>query len=73
MTEERQAEEVLYLTVKEYADMWGIHVQTVYLAIRLKRLPFQISRTARAGIRIRVPRSSMPIRGPVEGAAGVPR
>jgi hypothetical protein len=43
------------LTVKEYALMYRVHVQTVYAAIRCQRLSHDIERVGRS-IRILVPR-----------------
>jgi hypothetical protein len=46
------------LTVKEYACMYRLHVQTIYTAIRLNRLPHAVDRIGRS-IRIAVPRESI--------------
>jgi len=48
----------LRLTVKEYAALYRLHVQTVYTAIRFQRLPHAVVRIGRA-IRITVPRESI--------------
>ena len=48
----------VWLTVKEYAALRRVHVQTVYTAIRLRRLKHPIDYVGRA-IRIGVPRESI--------------
>lgn len=43
------------LTVKQYADLFGLHIQTVYSAIRRGHLPYRVIRgtlSRRAPIRI---------------------
>lgn len=48
------------LTVKEYADLFGIHVQTVYSAIRFgHHLQGRVERPTSRTIRIAVPRESI--------------
>ena len=47
-----------WLTVKEYADLHRVHVQTVYTAIRYQRLDERVKRVGRA-IRIVVSRASI--------------
>ena len=47
-----------HLTVKEYAEVFRVHVQTVYAAIRYKRLQHEVIHVGRA-IRIVVPRESI--------------
>lgn len=47
-----------WLTVKEYAEMFRLHVQTVYTAIRKKQINHPIERTGRA-IRIDVSRETI--------------
>jgi excisionase family DNA binding protein len=47
-----------WLTVKEYAEMFRVHVQTVYSAIRLGRLSHPWERVGRS-IRIDVSRESI--------------
>ena len=48
------------LTVKEYAQRFGYHVQTVYTAIRYKRFKYRIERDlGTRTIRIVVPRESI--------------
>lgn len=50
----------LYLTVKEYAARFGLHVQTVYSAIRHgHRLYGSVIRSSPRSIRIAVPRESI--------------
>lgn len=46
------------ITVKEYASIFRLHIQTVYTAIRYNRLPHHVIRVGRA-IRISVPRESI--------------
>lgn len=53
-----KADEAL-LTVKEYADLTRVHVQTVYTAIRYGRFVFPILRPTARTIRIVVPRGSI--------------
>jgi hypothetical protein len=50
--------DVVRLTVKEYADLYRLHVQTIYTAIRFGRLDHDVERFGRA-IRIVVPRESI--------------
>lgn len=50
-----------WLTVKEYAAMMRVHVQTVYSAIRYERLNHPIERVGRT-IRIDVSRETIPER-----------
>jgi len=50
-----------WLTVKEYAEMFRLHVQTVYTAIRKKQFNHPIERVGRA-IRIDVSRETIPDR-----------
>lgn len=50
-----------WLTVKQYADMFGVHVQTVYAAVREKRINHPIERIGRT-IRIDVSRENIPER-----------
>lgn len=47
-----------FMTVKEYADTRGLHVQTVYAAIRRGLFPFAVERVG-AAIRIDVSRESI--------------
>jgi excisionase family DNA binding protein len=47
-----------YLTVKEYADRLGVHIQTVYSAIRRGLLKREVERVGRT-IRIYVSRGSI--------------
>lgn len=49
------------LTVKQYADMFGVHVQTVYSTIRNGTLQHHVVRIGRA-IRIDVSRETIPER-----------
>lgn len=57
--EERLASE-LRLTVKEYAARHGLHVQTVYTAIRYgRKLEGRVERPSSRTIRIVVPRESI--------------
>lgn len=59
--EERQSEEVL-LTVKQYASLLGLHIQTVYSQIRYGRCSCRVikaSTARKAPIRIAVPRGSI--------------
>lgn len=53
-----------FLTVKEYADTRGLHVQTVYAAIRRGLFPFAVERSQgdKGAIRIDVSRESIKIR-----------
>lgn len=46
------------LTVQEYAERYRVHVQTVYAAIRMKRLQFPVERAGKRSLRIRVPRAT---------------
>lgn len=48
------------LTVKEYADLHRVHVQTVYSAIRYGRFKYEVLRPTERTIRIVVPRESIP-------------
>lgn len=49
------SEEYEYYSPKEFAALRGVHVQTVYSAIRHQRFPYPIEHIGRA-IRIVVPR-----------------
>lgn len=51
------SESELY-TVKEFAQLMRVHVQTVYSAIRYDRFPFRVIRLKNT-IRICVPRGSI--------------
>lgn len=53
-----EADEAL-LTVKEYADLTRVHVQTVYTAIRYGRFVLPVLRPTARTIRIVVPRGSI--------------
>lgn len=56
---EHQADELL-LTVKEYASLFGLNVQTVYSAARLgHRLYGRVIRPSARSIRIAVPRGTI--------------
>lgn len=56
MTDERED----LLTVKQYADRCGVHVQTIYTAIRLNRLRFgRVVRVTDGVIRVAVPRGTI--------------
>lgn len=57
MNEHGQRDELL--TVKEYADLTRVHVQTVYTAIRYGRLKLKVLRPTTRTIRICVPRESI--------------
>jgi hypothetical protein len=58
--EEEAASEELLLTVKEYAALKRVHVQTVYIAIRTGRFKLRIEKpTGGRSIRIVVPRGSI--------------
>lgn len=46
-------------TVKEYAARYGVHVQTVYSAIRRGLFPHRVERPTSRTIRIVVPRESI--------------
>lgn len=66
MTNERVREAVAeqeafneLLTVKEYATRYGLHVQSVYSAIRYRRFKLPIVRLMSRSIRIKVPRESI--------------
>lgn len=62
MTTEDSRDEV-ELTVKEYADLHRLHVQTVYSAIRQgNRVYGRVVRTSVRSIRIYVPRESIQAR-----------
>lgn len=50
-----------WLTVKEYADMFRLHIQTVYSAVRKGRINHPIERVGRT-IRIDVSRETIPER-----------
>lgn len=57
--EEAESNEVL-LTVKEYAGLYGVHLQTVYTAIRYgRRINGRVERPTSHTIRIAVPRESI--------------
>lgn len=52
--------DLVRLTVKEYAEQFGFHVQTIYTAIRYKRFKYPIERDlGTRSIRILVPRESI--------------
>lgn len=54
------AEQEELLTVKQYADIFGLHEQTVYTAIRFGRhLNGRVERPTSHTIRIAVPRESI--------------
>lgn len=56
--EEQKAERLVYLTVKEFAELRRVHVQTVYSAIRFKRMKYRVERPSGTNaIRIAVPQS----------------
>lgn len=48
-----------YLTVKEYAERFRLHEDTVYAAIRMKKLRFAVVRAGKRAIRIVVPRPTV--------------
>lgn len=50
------------LTVKQYAERYGLHVQTVYTAIRSGRLRYLVVRPTPRTIRIDVSRESIQAR-----------
>jgi hypothetical protein len=52
---EAEAEIWLY-TVKEFAALRRVHVQTIYTAIRQGRFKYEIERSTGASIRIKVPK-----------------
>lgn len=55
-----EAEREVLLSVKQYAARYGIHIQTVYTAIRLgRRLHGRVERPSEGTIRIAVPRESI--------------
>lgn len=56
---QEEQEALQLLTVKEYADLTRVHVQTVYTAIRNGRLPQAIVRPTSRTIRIAVSRGSI--------------
>jgi excisionase family DNA binding protein len=45
-----------WVTAQEYADYIGVHVKTVYRAIRTKTLPHRFERIGRT-IRIKIPKT----------------
>lgn len=52
-------DDVVLLTVQEFAVRYRVHIQTVYSAIRRGRLKFEVVRAAAQAIRIVVPRASI--------------
>lgn len=56
---EEAASEELLLTVKEYASRYGLHVQTIYSAIRRGLFPHRVERPTSHTIRIAVSRESI--------------
>jgi hypothetical protein len=59
-TREDQATIEVLLTAKQYAEHYGIHVQTVYTAIRYGRhLEGRVVRPSKRAIRIAVSRGSI--------------
>jgi hypothetical protein len=49
------AEREALLTVKEYAQLFRVTENGVYIAVRQKRLPYPVERPLGGSIRIRVP------------------
>lgn len=56
------SDDVEYLSVKEYAQRRGCHVQTVYTAIQMRTIPYAVERTSPRVLRIIVPRGTLVIR-----------